>query len=254
MTIYRRPDPIPLPQLVETPSSGLKPVRMPSDDLSALAARRIFMAIIGGAWSEADYLPKEDKLGEELGVSRTVVREAIKTLSAKSIVEPRRRRGTAILDPTLWNMVDSDVISWMSNGDRSSDVGDQLIEVLALTQPQVAGKVAELNLADADLKALAGRIKSADPDDLPDAVLDFHLHLAALAGNSFLFCLAQRSIEGLRTHHREQLVRHLQRTTPDQYIEAIEAIVDLDPRAAQRAVFALFDHRMARQHHMSDQH
>ena len=209
------------------------------------------MAIIGGAWSDSGSLPKEDKLGEELGVSRTVVREAIKTLSAKSIVEPRRRRGTAILDPTLWNTVDSDVISWMSSGDRSSEVGDQLIEVLALTQPQVAEKAARHTLADADLKALAGRIKAADPDDFPDAVLDFHLHLAALAGNSFLFCLARKSIEGLRTHHRDRLVRHLQQTAPDQYIEAIEAIVEPDPRAAQGAVLALFNQRRVQQHHMT---
>ena len=132
MTIYRRPDPVPCGAKAGASAAKLEPIRETRTELSALAAHRIFSAITSKNWAQTGLLPREDVLGEELGVSRTVVREAVKSLASKAIVETRRRHGTAILSRSNWNFVDLEMIDWMSRSDVFPDVGDQLIDAWPL--------------------------------------------------------------------------------------------------------------------------
>ena len=59
--------------------------------------------IVGGRFAPGDSLPIEPAIGEELAVSRTVVREALKTLTAKGLVVTGPRLGTRVRPRSAWN-------------------------------------------------------------------------------------------------------------------------------------------------------
>ncbi len=68
--------------------------------------------IANGQYAIGKNMPMEPELVAEHGVSRTVVREAIKVLSGKGLVRTARRYGTHVCDIDEWNLLDPDVIGW----------------------------------------------------------------------------------------------------------------------------------------------
>jgi DNA-binding FadR family transcriptional regulator len=224
VTIYRRPDPIPHKRKAEEPQSALQPLREHAEDLNQLAARRIFMAIAAKNWSQTGFLPKEDQLGDELGVSRTVVREAIKSLASKSIVETRRRRGTTILDYNFWNLIDRELIDWMSQSHLYPTLGNELFDALAITQPMLAAKAAERPKLAADLETLASRIGASSSSKRAELVLEFHLRIAQIANNPHVQILTANAIEGLRVHHWPKVEEFVSKRHAADYINAASAI------------------------------
>ncbi|TIV43970.1 MAG: FadR family transcriptional regulator, partial [Mesorhizobium sp.] len=64
------------------------------------------------SWAGTMLLPREDDLCAMLGVSRTSVREAVKVLSAKGLVEARRRAGVRVLPRDNWRLLDPVVLGW----------------------------------------------------------------------------------------------------------------------------------------------
>ena len=88
--------------------SGRSPARnLHSDVLWALG-----LAIVSGTYAEGAILPSDSELLERFGVSRTVLREALKTLAAKGLIEARARIGTRVLPRNRWNLFDADVLAW----------------------------------------------------------------------------------------------------------------------------------------------
>ena len=71
-------------------------------------------AIVAGRYAAGASIPPEPLLCEELGVSRTVVREAVKSLVAKGLVSTGPKVGTRVLAEAHWNWFDPDVIIWQS--------------------------------------------------------------------------------------------------------------------------------------------
>ncbi|MGI8416387.1 MAG: FadR/GntR family transcriptional regulator, partial [Nakamurella sp.] len=79
--------------------------------LSSLVMDDLGLKIVSGAWSPG-YIIDVDALESELGVSRTVVREAIKVLTSKGLIAARPKFGTYVRDRLEWNLLDADVMSW----------------------------------------------------------------------------------------------------------------------------------------------
>jgi len=73
-------------------------------------------------------LPREEELCAMLGVSRTSVREAVKVLSAKGLVEARRRVGVRVLSRDDWRLLDPVVLSWHPDIQNDSELISGLIE------------------------------------------------------------------------------------------------------------------------------
>jgi DNA-binding FadR family transcriptional regulator len=84
----------------------------PGRGLHGRVIRELGLRIVGGALPPGSSLPNEDELGAELGVSRTVVREAVKVLLAKGLVEVRPRTGTRVRPRRSWHLLDPDVVAW----------------------------------------------------------------------------------------------------------------------------------------------
>ena len=75
-------------------------------------ADRIGISIVRGDIAVGAALPSEMQLCAMIDVSRTVVREAIRTLTGKGLVEARAKTGTRVRPPEQWNQLDPDVLRW----------------------------------------------------------------------------------------------------------------------------------------------
>eukprot|EP01037_Dinobryon_pediforme_P027244 gene27244-30070_t len=68
--------------------------------------------ILRGDYPVGTNLPNEAELTERFSVSRTVIREVMKTLAAKGLVVAKTKIGTRVADRMFWNMFDVDVLAW----------------------------------------------------------------------------------------------------------------------------------------------
>lgn len=116
-------------------------------------ARDLGLAITSGTYRPGDLLPNEIDLSRQLNVSRSALREAIHTLSAKGLVEARPRAGTRVLEPRHWSLTDPDVLDWCLAGDPGSDLVRALQDVRLLFEPAAAALAAERR-TPADLTTL----------------------------------------------------------------------------------------------------
>ena len=77
-----------------------------------LVAHGIGRGIVEGQFATGTTLPGDADLMERFGVSRTALREALKTLAAKGLIEPKTKVGTRVLGEKNWNMFDADILAW----------------------------------------------------------------------------------------------------------------------------------------------
>lgn len=223
MTVYRRPDPIPLRRTTMPSSSVLSAVRSEVEDLNRLVAREIFLAILSGRFAAGSILPNEHQLAAELGVSRTALREAIKGLAAKGLVETRRKRGTQVLDRSRWNMLDAELIGW-SRREGSLRVSTELWAALTQTQPVLAALAASRRQAEPVARAATALAAATTPETRRTAWARLMLDIADASGNRFLASLTASCLENLLAEDPSYLDR---------------AIAGLDVRAAGRLPAAL---------------
>jgi GntR family transcriptional regulator, transcriptional repressor for pyruvate dehydrogenase complex len=165
---------------------------------------QVEQAILKGELKPGNQLPAERELAEQFGVSRTAVREAVKALREKGLVEAFSGRGTFVTNGTSQAMRQSlDLITRIGGPDGSA----QLAEVRAILEPEIAALAAgriEEQLLSALREAVAVMDRSLeDPDAYIEADLDFHLALAEGAANPVILSLID-SIVGLL---REQRLR-----------------------------------------------
>jgi DNA-binding FadR family transcriptional regulator len=98
--------------------------------------------IVGGELKPGDLLP-EGELIAELDISRTVLREAIKVLGAKGLVEARPRIGTKVSPRSHWRLMDPDVLAWQTEYGFDELFLRNLAEVRSLIEPGAARLAAE---------------------------------------------------------------------------------------------------------------
>jgi DNA-binding FadR family transcriptional regulator len=184
-------------------------------------------------------------LQEELDVSLTALREALKVLSAKGIVDARQKRGTYVRPRADWNLLDGDVIRWQFAGGAAPRLLDELHEVRTVVEPAAArlaaGRATPADLAalDAALADMAGA--DGDPVAAIAADLCFHRALLAATQNELLERMEVVMETGLA--ERDRLVHGLEQH--DDPVPSHRAVVDAirahDASAAERAMRGLLD-------------
>jgi GntR family transcriptional regulator, galactonate operon transcriptional repressor len=95
--------------------------------------------IVSGRFAADAVLPTEEEIGIQLGVSRTVVREAMRTLVAKGMVNVRRRHGTQVLPVDSWSLFDPQVVAWRLANGLPRDFIEDLIRFRLGIEPYAAG-------------------------------------------------------------------------------------------------------------------
>ncbi|MEV6239230.1 FCD domain-containing protein [Lentzea sp. NPDC051838] len=205
--------------------------------VEALAGR-----ILAGEIGEGDTLDLP-ALREELDVSLTALREALKVLSAKGMIDARQKRGTFVQPRSSWNLLDTDVMRWQTQADADHGLFDELTEMRVIVEPAAARLAAE-RASDADIEALSGALdRMASARDLAATVradLEFHRLLMAATHNAFLTQVERIIAIGLA--ERDKLVHG---TVDDDPVPSHRAVLDAiaarDPEAAYEAMRALVD-------------
>jgi GntR family transcriptional regulator, galactonate operon transcriptional repressor len=147
--------------------------------------------ILGGLYAPDDLLPREDDLAEELGVSRTSVREAVRVLSAKGLLQARRRVGVRVRRRDDWNLLDPLVLSWHPDVGRDEALITSLIEARRIIEPAAAALAATRATA-ADLARIEQAYLSmernvrTDLEACCEADLQFHASVIAASHNVVL--------------------------------------------------------------------
>ena len=100
---------------------------------------RLGLDICTGRYRPGQILPSENELCERFAFSRIVIREAVKSLAAKGMLDVRRKVGTLVLGPSEWNLFDPDIILWRtqtSGADR--EMSRDLMELRGIVEPAAA--------------------------------------------------------------------------------------------------------------------
>ncbi len=166
--------------------------------------------IVCGLYPTGSILPPEAQFLTEFGVSRPVLRESIKSLESKGMLEARQRRGTCVTPRGRWNMLDRDVLGWIAQSGADPHMLIRLTEVRMIVEPGACLLAAEVG-READLGGIedAWRRMVACVNDtrrFVEADRDFHLALLMAGGNEYLAAVG--------TAISAALTVSLQRTNP----------------------------------------
>lgn len=204
--------------------------------------------LLGGEWAEGATLDLVALRGE-LDVSLTALRESLKVLAAKGLVDARQRRGTFVRPRTQWNLLDPDVLRWRlaaAPADRGADVSLQrdLGEVRAIVEPAAARLAAERRAPD-DLAALEESLtamsRAGSPAEAAAADLAFHRALLTATHNELLVRMEPVFASGLA--ERDVLV-HSSATAADpvpHHRAVLTAVREGDATGAEALMRALLD-------------
>jgi GntR family transcriptional regulator, galactonate operon transcriptional repressor len=157
--------------------------------------RALAGAVLGGRHRPGDVLPREADLALELGVSRTSLREAVKVLAAKGLLEARPRVGVRVRPRENWQLLDPAVLSWHPDFRGDRDLVQDLVEARRIIEPCAAELAARRGTA-ADLAAIEAAylaMRAAIPGDVAaccEADLAFHRSVIVASGNVVLRGLA----------------------------------------------------------------
>lgn len=147
--------------------------------------------VLAGRYQPGQTLPREDELAASFGISRTSVREAIKVLSAKGLLESRPRVGVKVRQREEWRMLDSAVLSWHPDLSHDRELVASLMEARRIIEPAAAELAARrASAADlAEIEAAYLGMEASIPHDLEtccEADLAFHRGVIAASHNVVL--------------------------------------------------------------------
>jgi len=207
-------------------------------------ARQIGTAILRGEHAPGAILPGELELAVQFGASRNIVREAIKVLAGKGLVESRKKAGTRVRQRADWQMLDRELLAWRLEGGTEIGFATDLLALRQAIEPAAAAAAALHQDREAiqSIRAAFAAMVAAGTDRKrfagPD--LQFHKAILAASGNEFMMAFggmieaALAAFIGISLRHRE---------APGPSIPMHEAVLLAieadDPEQARAAMLAL---------------
>jgi DNA-binding FadR family transcriptional regulator len=178
--------------------------------------------IVRGSLAPGDAVPTEEELVGQFHVGRSALREGVKVLAGKGLLESRTSAGTRVRPRESWNLLDPDVLTWrFAPSPRAEDI-QALAGLRVALEPGAARLAAEAATADQRSTVSVAMAKLwatvEDPDAFIEADLDFHRAVFSAANNDLLLYIhdvisvALSAIRPLHTHsaghNRETLPNH----------------------------------------------
>lgn len=153
------------------------------------------LAIVRGELPQGELLPSEFKLCEMLGVSRTAMREAIRGLVAKGLVESRSKIGTRVRPAEHWNHLDPDVLRWQLEATDTDTYLRKMFQLRLATEPAAAAIAAQF-AKPADRERIRTAFEAmvaagADNRLWVEADLEFHRAIYLATQNEFFWPIGQ---------------------------------------------------------------
>jgi DNA-binding FadR family transcriptional regulator len=217
----------------------------PKRGLHGAVVHEIGVRIVDGQLKPGETLPDNGFLTEQ-DVSRTVVREAIKVLAAKGLVESKPKVGTRVRPRRDWNLLDPDVLAWQIEAGPDAEFLGQALELRRMIEP-AAARLAAKRASEEQITALyhfyeAMAAAGNDLDAFMEPDLRFHSLLLEACGNELLEHMSEIFTAVLRTifAYSSSSSRSFPRAAR-RHRAIVKAIEARDPAAAELAVLRLID-------------
>jgi DNA-binding FadR family transcriptional regulator len=207
---------------------------------------RLGEAVVAGRYPPGASMPPEPTLGEELGVSRTVVREAVKSLVAKGLVTTGPKVGTRVQPADRWNWFDPDVVAWQSKAGLTRDFLRELQEMRRVVEPAAVRLAAERatphDIAEVEAAYAGMRDAIEDGGDYVKHDLAFHQGLLNACHNRLVAHMSSAFAALLRTSFEISTSMPMgpARSLP-LHRAVLDAVIARDPAKAERAALVLID-------------
>ncbi|MCI4589561.1 FadR family transcriptional regulator [Sphingobium sp. BYY-5] len=207
-------------------------------------ARELGVAIVTGQYQPGAGLLGEHELAAERGVSRSVVREALRMLAAKGLLESKPKAGTRVRERADWNMLDPDLLAWMFRGEPALQFVRDLFQLRLIIEPAAAELAAthrdgtHVSRMGFALEQMQEHGLSTEQGRAADQL--FHKIILEAAGNELLVSLAGSIGAAVHwtTFFKHRQARPLRDSIPLHRV-LFAAIADSDPAAARDATVTL---------------
>lgn len=220
-------------------AKSLAPLR-----IHGTVARGIGIDIVSGRYRPGDTLPGEIEFAEQLEVSRSAYREAIRMLAAKGLVESRPKTGTRVSAQPRWNLLDPDVLAWMFEAEPGEEFIAALFELRMIVEP-AAAEIAARRRDGRDLARMGHALEEMAHHGLATEegrAADGRFHDAVLAATRNVALVSLSSSIGAAVRWTtifKQRKRALPRDPMPEHRALYEAIAAADPPGAQAAMTEL---------------
>ncbi|MGR3429970.1 MAG: FadR/GntR family transcriptional regulator [Sagittula sp.] len=209
---------------------------------TAFVVEQLGRAIVAGEYPADTMIPLDPDLCEMFGVSRTVVREAKKTLIAKGLIQSKAKVGTHVRPADEWNMFDQDVMRWHAAVKNPTRFYEELFEIRMIFEPaaaaQAAGRVNQLGCEE--LYRLCDQIAAATSRaDFALADYAFHKQVLKMSGNRFLQSLGdlvQTALYSLFMSESNRDYADRRESVAEHHRAIVAAIASGTPDAAREAM------------------
>lgn len=203
-------------------------------------------AIVAGRYAAGASIPPEPRLCEELGVSRTVIRESVKSLVAKGLVSTGPKVGTRVLPEEAWNWFDPDVIMWKSKAGLTREFLRDLQELRRVVEPAAVRMAAERATAQdlSDIEAAYEGMRKAveEGGDYVTYDLRFHQGLLRACRNRMMVQMSKALSALLRTSFEISTSRtDGPKLSLPLHRAVLDAVAAHDPATAEKAILVLID-------------
>jgi len=205
-------------------------------------------SIVGGDYPAGSFVPNEPELVARFGISRTVVREAMKCLAGKGLVEIKTRTGTRVRDRSDWHHTDTDVMVWYYEAGPSAELMASIKDLRRVLEPEAAARAASRGTPE-EVARISNAFEAmlSAGQNMPaivDADLEFHTAIFAATHNMVFAQLIDLIAVGIYANRTilspDQLFEAQQKGLP-LHRDVLEAIVARDPVAATAATQRMLD-------------
>ena len=219
---------------------------MASKNMLGSTLDQLGLAIVSGRYAPGASIPPEPLLCTEYAISRTVVREAVKSLVAKGLLVTGPKLGTRVLPSDDWNWFDPDVVAWQSRSGLTREFLRDLQELRRVVEP-AAVRLAAVRATPADiaeLEAAYAGMKHAieHGGDYVKHDLLFHQGLLRACHNRMVVQMSKALGALLRTSFEISTSRpHGPASSLPLHRAVLDAVIAKKPAAAERASLTLID-------------
>ena len=197
--------------------------------------------IAQGDYAPGSALPSEAELCERFSVSRNVMREVIKVLATKRLIDAQPHRGLLVMPREQWNYLDADVLSWALGKEEDPELIRSLLDVRSLIEPTISRWAAErataVDLVDIEASFNDMAANVARPEVFHQADVRFHTAILAATHNVVIQQLSDAIGALQRTIFSQTFLtgaEHMDLTIAEHHA-LFEAIRRKNPQAAEDA-------------------
>lgn len=212
--------------------------------LHTRVADQIGRSVVRGEIQPGHALPSELRICDMMNVSRTAVREALRVLVGKGLLQSRPKSGTKVRDPEHWNHLDPDVLRWQLEVSDVDNFLRKLFQLRFAVEPAAAALAASAASADDSrrIKTAFEKMASATSNEaFAEADIEFHRNIFRATQNEFFWPIAQMFEHALHECFRMSSKGDHRNRAIDEHRDLMAAITSHKPDRASAAALILLE-------------